>query len=232
MAACQQRLSMGPHSRGGPGQGGGRRIAGPARCDMVQGGHAGRARSASEPSCRLAPRLDRQGQQLPWVQIHFIMSCQPGQEAPVGLGERVVVCSRAVNGCSGRGVRRAVIAAKRCAAAARRWRSRQGEPALSGQRRRARAAAGAAAGGIGSGGVSDQAASADVAAAREGQRPASGGEDFCDAAVRSAGLLRDCSSVQHEHSCQRFCSVACRLALRRVLDREARYRAAASALAS
>jgi len=30
--------------------------------------------------------------------------------------------------------------------------------------------------------------------------------------------------VQHEHSSQRFCSVACRLALRRVLDREARYR--------
>ena len=67
-------------------------------------------------------------------------------------------------------------------------------------------------------------ASADTESLREGQRPASANE---------AGSTRRCERpgcyehfpVKHEHSSQRFCSVACRLALRRVLDREARYRA-------
>ncbi len=65
---------------------------------------------------------------------------------------------------------------------------------------------------------------AEAAAACEGQRAASGSDDFS---------LRPCDRpgcyvlfpIRHEHSCQRFCSVACRLALRRVLDREARWRA-------
>jgi len=67
-------------------------------------------------------------------------------------------------------------------------------------------------------------ASADVAARREGERPAWACEDFA---------LRPCArpgcyvvfAVAHECSSKHFCSVACRLALRRVLDREARYRA-------
>jgi len=67
-------------------------------------------------------------------------------------------------------------------------------------------------------------ASADGSASRVGQRPALGSDDF---------ELRRCArpgcyvwfAVKHDHSSKRFCSVACRLALRRVLDREARYRA-------
>jgi hypothetical protein len=68
-----------------------------------------------------------------------------------------------------------------------------------------------------------QSASADAACAREGQRIES-------APANSSG--RPCDrpgcytlfAVSHEHPCKRFCSVACRLALRRVLDRESRYR--------
>ena len=66
-------------------------------------------------------------------------------------------------------------------------------------------------------------ASAGVAAAREGKRPAcaceKSAERMCDRPGCYVVFL-----VEHEHSCRRFCSVACRLALRRVLDREARYR--------
>jgi hypothetical protein len=110
-----------------------------------------------------------------------------------------------------------------CAAAARRWRhvkaSRRYRASAGGracrreqnrryrQRRRRRTLA----------------ASADAVVPCEGQRPASEGEGFgermCD---RPGCYVR--FVVKHEHSCQRFCSVACRLALRRVLDREARYR--------
>lgn len=68
-----------------------------------------------------------------------------------------------------------------------------------------------------------QTASADVALPDEGQRPASASEDFQARRCERPGCY-DHFQVQHEHSCQRFCSVACRLALRRVLDREARYR--------
>ena len=67
-------------------------------------------------------------------------------------------------------------------------------------------------------------ASADVALPREGQRPAMESEDFSTRRCERPGCYEP-FSIKHEHSCRRFCSVACRLALRRVLDREARYRA-------
>ena len=76
------------------------------------------------------------------------------------------------------------------------------------QRRRERAAA---------------AASADVAAVREGQRPAAPGEDLVECLCARPGCYVT-FWVNPARSCQRFCSLACRLALRRVLDREARYR--------
>ena len=75
-----------------------------------------RERSASEPSGNLAPRLDRQGQQFPWVRIHFITSSRPGKRR-VRDNEHVVACSRAVSGGLRRRVRRAGIAV-----AAVRWR--------------------------------------------------------------------------------------------------------------
>ena len=69
-----------------------------------------------------------------------------------------------------------------------------------------------------------QMASAAVELPDEGQRPASASEDSSTRRCERPGCYEH-FQVQHEHSCQRFCSVACRLALRRVLDREARYRA-------
>ena len=111
-----------------------------------------------------------------------------------------------------------------CRQAARRWRrcqaSRRWRETAQGrerrreqgrryrQRRRERAAA---------------TASADVAAAREGQRPACSGEDFCERMCHRPGCYT-VFVVKDEQTNRRFCSVGCRLALRRVLDREARYR--------
>ena len=111
-----------------------------------------------------------------------------------------------------------------CAAAARRWRqvkaSRRYRASEGGrarrreqhrhyrQRRRERATV---------------LASADVAAPREGQRPAPGGADFCERICDRPGCYVT-FRVLDAWVCRRFCSVACRLALRRVLDREARYR--------
>jgi hypothetical protein len=60
-------------------------------------------------------------------------------------------------------------------------------------------------------------------APREGQRPACGGEDSWQRRCDRPGCY-DTFWVAQEHSCQRFCNATCRLALRRVLDREARYR--------
>lgn len=110
-----------------------------------------------------------------------------------------------------------------CAAAARRWRQVKASRAYRAsdngrlrrreqnrryrQRRRERAAL---------------SASADVAATCEGQRPAPGDEDFCVRMCDRPGCYA-VFVVKNEHACQRFCSVACRLALRRVLDREGRY---------
>jgi hypothetical protein len=69
-----------------------------------------------------------------------------------------------------------------------------------------------------------QAASADEESPREGQRMASEPEDFSGRPCDRPGCY-ELFAIPHEHSCKRFCSVACRLALRRVLDREGRYRA-------
>jgi hypothetical protein len=68
------------------------------------------------------------------------------------------------------------------------------------------------------------AASAAELASGVGQRPALGCEDFAWRRCARPGCY-DWFSVQHDHASKRFCSVACRLALRRVLDREERYRA-------
>jgi len=65
--------------------------------------------------------------------------------------------------------------------------------------------------------------SADASAAREGQRPAPGAEVFCARMCDRPGCYV-WFTVRHEYSSRRFCSIVCRLALRRVLDRESRYR--------
>lgn len=66
-------------------------------------------------------------------------------------------------------------------------------------------------------------ASAGVAAVCEDQRPASADEDSCQRMCDRPGCYV-LFGVKDEHDGRRFCSLACRLALRRVLDREARYR--------
>ena len=67
------------------------------------------------------------------------------------------------------------------------------------------------------------ATSAGVAPPREGQRPACQSEDFVERLCDRPGCYVT-FLVTSVLACQRFCSVACRLALRRVLDREAGYR--------
>lgn len=67
-------------------------------------------------------------------------------------------------------------------------------------------------------------ASAGAAAPREGQRAASAPEDFGGRPCARPGCY-ELFCVRHEASRQRFCSLVCRLALRRVLDREAHYQA-------
>jgi hypothetical protein len=69
-----------------------------------------------------------------------------------------------------------------------------------------------------------QAASAGADSPREGQRIESGQKDFSGWPCARPGCY-EIFMLAHASSCQRFCSMACRLALRRVLDREARYRA-------
>jgi hypothetical protein len=65
-------------------------------------------------------------------------------------------------------------------------------------------------------------ASADARESREGQRIEPGGENSFGWPCDRPGCY-ELFTPPNEHSRQRFCSVACRLALRRVLDREARY---------
>ena len=77
--------------------------------------------------------------------------------------------------------------------------------------------------------ASNAAAAASWASAAElaccvGQRPAVSGEDFLQRRCARPGCYV-WFGVAHDQSSKRFCSVACRLALRRVLDREERYRA-------
>lgn len=67
-----------------------------------------------------------------------------------------------------------------------------------------------------------EAASADAEAPREGQRIPPCGEDFASEPCHRPGCY-ELFALPQEHSCKRFCSVECRLALRRVVDREERY---------
>ena len=60
-------------------------------------------------------------------------------------------------------------------------------------------------------------------AACEGQRPATFPQDFSVRSCQRPGCYQ-CFSVSSDWSPQRFCCGLCRQALRRVLDREARYR--------
>jgi hypothetical protein len=69
-----------------------------------------------------------------------------------------------------------------------------------------------------------QAVSADAEQPREGQRIPPGEGNSSGRPCRRPGCY-ELFSLPHEHSCKHFCSVECRLALRCVLDREARYRA-------
>lgn len=66
--------------------------------------------------------------------------------------------------------------------------------------------------------------SADEESPREGQRPAATGKDSSMRTCDRPGCY-ELFVIAHEHSSKHYCSVQCRLALRRVLDREARYRA-------
>lgn len=66
-------------------------------------------------------------------------------------------------------------------------------------------------------------AAADTPTACEGQRPAWGDDISCRRLCDRPGCYVT-FLVTVALCCQRFCSVVCRLALRRVLDREARYR--------
>jgi hypothetical protein len=62
-----------------------------------------------------------------------------------------------------------------------------------------------------------------ISPAREGQRAAEIPEDFAVRSCHRPGCYVE-FAVRPDDSSRRFCSVACRLALRRVLDRESRWR--------
>jgi hypothetical protein len=152
-------------------------------------------------------------------------------------------CPEATTPCSTRRARRCLLkdceclfipscpqsryCSKACQQAARRWRrvkasrahradpdgreQRRRHNRLYRQRRRARVTAAAAA------------RPPSSTPAREGKRPACSCEFFHERMCDRPGCYVT-FTVRHECSCQRFCSLACRLALRRVLDRERRYR--------
>jgi hypothetical protein len=67
-----------------------------------------------------------------------------------------------------------------------------------------------------------RARAATATAAREGKRLPVPSENFTERMCDRPGCYV-LFWVKHEHSSQRFCSVLCCMALRRVLDREARY---------
>jgi hypothetical protein len=69
-----------------------------------------------------------------------------------------------------------------------------------------------------------KAASADANAPREGERIQPGSKNLSDRPCHRPGCYV-LFTLPHEHSCKRFCSIVCRLALRRVVDRETRYQA-------
>ena len=151
----------------------------------------------------------------------YPISFEPGQGPCQGRRRRCLlqgceawfVPSRPQSRYCSEACRQAARRWRRCQAS-RRWREtpqgrerRREQGRRYRQRRRERAAA----------------ASADVPAAREGQRPACCGQDFSERMCHRPGCYA-VLVVKDEQARQRFCSVECRLALRRVLDREARYR--------
>jgi hypothetical protein len=69
-----------------------------------------------------------------------------------------------------------------------------------------------------------KAASADAETPREGERIQPGSKNSSARPCARPGCY-ELFAIPHEHSNKRFCSVACRMALRRVLDREGRYQA-------
>lgn len=101
---------MRPLSRRGPGQGAAVRSRASRLCYRRRRSVTSAARNASEPSANLAPRLDREGQQFPWVRIHFITSYRRGKSRGRHVAH-VDVCSKAVNGGTNRLVRRAASVA-------------------------------------------------------------------------------------------------------------------------
>ena len=149
---------------------------------------------------------------------------------PYPIGERPGGCCHRLRRCLLKGCERpfwprrpqARYCSKACQKASRRWRQRQASQRYrateqgrerrrdQSQRYRQRCR-------------ERQPASADTEASREGQRPAAASEDFPARRCERPGCYEH-FPVKHGPSCQRFCSVACRLALRRVLDREERYR--------
>lgn len=188
---------------------------------------------ASEPSSRLAPRLDRRGDRSP--RPMSFQGLTPDRPEP-RRGYRIRRCL--LKGCE-----RAFVPARpqsrycseACVQSACRWRcwraSRRYRESESGracrraqhgryrQRRRERAAAAVAAAAEGESGT----AAAACAESREGQRPAEKSDDFAVCPCDRPGCYV-VFAVRSEGSNRHFCSVACRLALRRVLDRESRYR--------
>jgi hypothetical protein len=100
---------MGPKARCGPGHGAVERSR--ARVLWYGGSNSTRypVQGASEPSWRLAPRLDRRERSLPWVLPHFIIFLGH-RNRRCGRSERVVVCSKAVNGGSRPLIHNVVIA--------------------------------------------------------------------------------------------------------------------------
>jgi hypothetical protein len=184
----------------------------------------------------LAPRLDHRGQALPKARVISGFDC---------VSARAGRCYR-FRRCLLKGCEQVFVPARpqsrycsvACAQAARRWRrwraSRRYRASESGrerrraqhgryrQRQRERAAAAVAASESPAPApeVVEKPAKA-VGGEREGQRPAEFSEDFarcrCD---RPGCYVQFAASMAGSN--RRFCSMACRLALRRVLDREAR----------
>jgi len=153
-------------------------------------------------------------------QGHFV--CQVGQR-PAGCRYRARLCL--LKGCE-RLFRprhpQARYCSEACQRAARRWRRRRSSQRYRGseagrQRRREQSRRYRQR-------RERPTSSAEIDSLREGQRPGTASEGFSRRRCERPGCYEH-FAIKHEESCRRFCSVACRLALRRVLDRESRYRA-------
>ena len=229
--------------RGGPGQSAAWIADWPARCAGVQAARrsgsahlvglrhdyviglkhflAPPSASASEPGANLAPRLDRREREPPLGPSSFQHLCGRRPEASHPRRSRRCL----LKGCDRRFTParpQARYCSDACRQAAQRWRrwqasrryraSPQGQERRRAQQRRYRQRQ-----------RERRTAATDAAAAREGQRPAEAHEDFVECPCARPGCY-EVFAVPPEGSCRRFCSASCRRELRRVLDREARYR--------